>query len=240
MQTRARAQMKRSRVNFPAVAIAPGLLIILSGALLLMICLRCQLFTTWVIIKLTATQQQQASKSPNRQATLWKSSTPSHQSASTAESPSLWHCQMLDLGLDAWPWGSKSNVAVNAWAVTKSQNAACENAFLLWNPTVHDRLQIEMQPCENDWLQNTGTSSIRATIHHPSQPGRKVDFWLNWNHSSFCKRICFGENQWSIRSNNDQLTTATHNSTCKVLHMRAWHNSDIPGQRVRTDVKAMR
>jgi len=26
--------------------------------------------------------------------------------------------------------GSKSNVAVNAWAATKSQNAACENAIL--------------------------------------------------------------------------------------------------------------
>ena len=56
---------------------------------------------------------------------------------------------------------------LDAKSLTESLlNAPCCTPCM-WNPTVHDR------------LQNTGTSSIRPTIHHPSQPGRKV-WWITF------------------------------------------------------------
>ena len=241
-ESKARAQMNRSLVSRLAVAILSGLRMMRSGLLLLTICLGCRSTDRRDSEKKSRTSPLRSlavSFQPhnNHQSNWQRLNSNNHQEKtsdsfvmpeSTSSTRRYLGTTGAALGRSASAArfvieGSKSNVAVNAWAATKSQNAACENA-LLWNPTVHDRLnKIENQTCETcetDWLQKdskrhvTGTCSMRATIHHPSQPGRILDFWLCWKHSSFCKRICLEKINDQIFNNCNYLLKQIRPPTC--------------------------
>ena len=216
-ESKARAQMNRSLVSRLAVEIFSGLRMMRSGLLLLTICLGCRSTDRRDSEKKSRTSPLRSlavSFQPhNNHQSNWQRLNSNNHQEKTSDSfvmPEETSSTRRYLGTTGAALGrsasaarfviegSKSNVAVNAWAPTKSQNAACENA-LLWNPTVHDRLdQIEKQTCEtcDSKRHVTGTCSMRATIHHPSQPGRILDFWLCWKHSSFCKRICLEKIKW--------------------------------------------